>query len=88
MNVVQRTVASWITAPDMTAFIDYKIYLDSDGSTGVNVPSSNIIEFDPFVNTKAQTELSDSGFEKKVDLLQTSSSSSLVVHLEIGVPVL
>jgi hypothetical protein len=51
MNVVQRNLASWITAPDMSAFVDYKIYLDSDGSTGVNDPLSNIIEFGPFVNT-------------------------------------
>jgi hypothetical protein len=89
MNVVQRTLAAWITAPDMTAFVDYKIYLGSDGSTGVNDPSSNIIEFGPFVNTYATTQYSETGAEKEVDLLQTSTDdTSLVPDLVIGVPVL
>jgi hypothetical protein len=35
----------------MAKFIDWKIKLNSDDTTGVNKNSSNVIEFYPFNNT-------------------------------------
>jgi hypothetical protein len=52
MHVVQRTRVSWIIAPNMAAYTDWKILIDSDSTTGVNLLTSSVIEFEPFQNTQ------------------------------------